>query len=69
MMYSMHWFSTENRLKVVMPTFLHECVGSWISKAISRGCRSGLLPNAWDDTMDTMFAPGRLLMVLPSNPA
>ncbi|PUU74188.1 hypothetical protein B9Z19DRAFT_1093469 [Tuber borchii] len=55
--FRMHWFSTENRLKVVMPTFLHECVGSWMYKAIGRAARSGLLPNAWDDTIDMMPAP------------
>ncbi|PUU78627.1 hypothetical protein B9Z19DRAFT_1126486 [Tuber borchii] len=25
--FRIHWFSSENRLKVVMPSMLHECVG------------------------------------------
>ncbi|KAG0636823.1 hypothetical protein HOY80DRAFT_1053460 [Tuber brumale] len=54
---NIHWFSTENRLKVVMPSYLHECIGSWILKAIARECSCGLLSNAWDDTMDIMAAP------------
>ena len=61
-LHSIHWFSTENRLKVVMPTIIHECVGAWISNVIGRACRHGLLPSAWDDTMDIMYAPGRLLI-------
>ncbi|KAG0128414.1 hypothetical protein HOY82DRAFT_541256 [Tuber indicum] len=56
--FRIHWFSTEDRLKVVMPSYLHECVGAWISKTITSARICGLLPNAWDDTVDIMAAPG-----------
>ena len=61
-MYSIHWFSTENRLKVVMPTTMHQCVGAWMLKVIGSACMHELLPSAWNCTMDIMGAPGRLVI-------
>ncbi|KAG0642623.1 hypothetical protein HOY80DRAFT_1035957 [Tuber brumale] len=55
--FCIHWFSTENRLKVIMPPYLHKCVGAWILKTIASASSCGLLPNSWDDTMDMMDAP------------
>ncbi|PUU75205.1 hypothetical protein B9Z19DRAFT_365395 [Tuber borchii] len=53
----MHWFFSENRLKVVMPSAMHECAGAWLSKMITRASRRKLLSNDWEDTMDIMTGP------------
>ena len=66
-MHSMHWFSSENRLKVVMPTRLVECAGAWLLKMITRASRRQLLSDDWEDTMDVGYGLGRLLTTSFSN--
>ena len=66
-MHSMHWFSSENRLKVVMPSRLHECAGAWLSKMIIRASRRQLLSDDWEEMMDIGYGLGRLLTAPFSN--
>ena len=56
-----HWFSPESRLKVVMPSMLHECAGSWLVKNMMQAAMEGLIPDVWNHTMGMMTAPGMLL--------
>ncbi|PUU76076.1 hypothetical protein B9Z19DRAFT_1089049 [Tuber borchii] len=56
-MYRIRWFSSERRLKVVMPSMMHGCVGSWLIQTINRARGRGLMSDDWEDTIITAIAP------------
>ncbi|PUU76944.1 hypothetical protein B9Z19DRAFT_1087217, partial [Tuber borchii] len=56
-MHRIHWFSSERRLKVVIPSMMQECAGSWLIQSLNRARGRGLMSDAWDDTIVTMIAP------------
>lgn len=41
-----------------MPTRLHACIGSWMSKCCCQWAVAGLLPPRWHSTVDIMSSPG-----------
>ena len=64
-----HWFSSERRLKVVMPSMMQKCAGSWLIQTINRARGRGLMSDAWEDTIITMISPGMFLLALSSTTA
>ncbi|PUU76949.1 hypothetical protein B9Z19DRAFT_1087221 [Tuber borchii] len=52
-----HWFSSERRLKVVMPSMIHGGAGSWLIQTINRARGRGLMSGAWEHTIMTAIAP------------
>ncbi|KAG0131794.1 hypothetical protein HOY82DRAFT_559119 [Tuber indicum] len=55
--FRIHWFPYLKSLKIVFPSKLHECVGSWFAGEVSRAVTQGLIPLRWYDTIDMMAAP------------
>ncbi|RPB04943.1 hypothetical protein L873DRAFT_1186548 [Choiromyces venosus 120613-1] len=55
--FRIHWFAPDKILKVVMPSQLHECVAAWLFEMITAARGQGLIPQAWDETIDIKPSP------------
>ena len=55
--FRIHYSNLTHRFKIVMPTRLHACIGSWIVKCCCQWAMAGLLPPQWGATMDMLGAP------------